>query len=129
MRFLKAIKNGFANYANINDTASRGEFWFWLLFVCVLLCITLIIDGGWFGPWIGSMSGQEVMAFDQDTPKWLSLVALIILVIPTITVAMRRIQEAGFSRWWILLALTVVGIIPLLFFFLKKRKKETAESP
>lgn len=124
MRLFKAVKTGFANYTNIHGTASRGEFWFWLLFATVLLCITLIIDGAYLGPIIGNMSGQEVMAFDQDAPKWLSLITLIVLVIPTITLAMRRIQETGFSKWWILLGLTVVGLIPLLFFFIKKGKKQ-----
>lgn len=128
MRLLKAIKSGFANYTNTHDNASRGEFWFWLLFVTVLLCITLIIDGAYLGPLIGNMSGQEVMAFDQDASKWLSIITSIALVIPTITVAMRRIQETGFSKWWILLGLTGVGLIPLLFFFFKKGKKVAKEN-
>lgn len=123
MRLLKAISSGFSNYVNIHGTASRGEFWFWLLFITFLLCITLIIDGAYLGPLIGNMSGEEVMAFDQDTPKWLSILTSIVLIIPTITVAMRRIQETGFSKWWILLGLTIVGLIPLLFFFFKKGKK------
>jgi uncharacterized membrane protein YhaH (DUF805 family) len=129
MRLLKAIKSGFANYINIHGVASRGEFWFWLLFVTVLLCITLIIDGAYLGPLIGNMSGQEVMAFDQDAPKWLSIITLIALIIPTITVGMRRIQETGFSKWWILLGLTIVGLIPLMFFFFKKGKKPAQENP
>ena len=123
MRFFRAIKNGFTNYTNIKDTSNRGDFWFWLLFVCILLCITLIIDGAYFGPWVAGLYGQEVMAFDQDAPKWLSIGSLIVLIIPTLTVAMRRIQDTGISKWWILLGLTLVGFIPLLFFFFKKGKK------
>lgn len=129
MRLLKAIKSGFANYINIHGVASRGEFWFWLLFVTVLLCATLIIDGAYLGPLIGNMSGEEVMAFDQDAPKWLSLITLVVLIIPTITVGMRRIQETGFSKWWILMGLTIVGLIPLMFFFFKKGKKAVKENP
>lgn len=123
MRLIKAISNGFKNYANINGVSNRGDFWFWLLFVCIFLCITLIIDGAFFGPWIANLSGQEVMAFDQDAPKWLSLVSLFLLLIPTLTVAMRRIQDAGFSKWWILIGLTIIGCIPLLIIFFKKGKK------
>lgn len=128
MRLIKAIKSGFRNYLNTKDVASRGDFWFWLLFVCVFLCITLIIDGAYLGPLIGNLDGEEVMAFDQDAPQWLSLVSLVLLTIPTLTVAMRRIQDAGYSKWWILAGLTIVGIIPLLFFFVKKGKKAPAVS-
>jgi len=128
MRLFKAIRSGFGNYINIHDKASRGEFWFWVLFITLLLCITLIIDGAYLGPLIGNMAGQEVMAFDQDAPKWLSILTSIFLIVPTITVAMRRIQETGFSKWWILLGLTIVGLVPLLFFFVKKGKKPTKEN-
>lgn len=123
MRFIKAIKNGFTNYANINGVSSRGDFWFWVLFICLFLCMTLIIDGAYLGPWIGNISGEEVMAFDQDAPKWLSTTSLLLLIIPTLSVAMRRIQDAGFSRWWILIGVTIIGCLPLLFLFIKKRKK------
>ncbi len=123
MRLIKAIKNGFRNYVNTSDVSSRGDFWFWLLFVSVFLCITLIIDGAYLGPLIGALNGEELMAFDQDTPKWLSIISLLLLIIPTLTVAMRRIQDTGFSKWWILISLTIVGCIPLLFFFVKKGKK------
>lgn len=124
MRFITTVKSGFQNYLNISGVASRGEFWFWLGFVCILLCITLIIDGAYLGPLIGNVNGEEVMAFDQDASKWLSLVTMIILVPPTITIAMRRIQDAGFSKWWILISLTIIGVLPLLFFLIKKGKKK-----
>jgi uncharacterized membrane protein YhaH (DUF805 family) len=127
MRFFKAIIEGFSNMLNINGIASRGSFWFWLFFVCIFLCITLIIDGAYLGPLIGNLSGEEVMAFDQDTPKWLSLISLIVLIIPTITVAMRRINDTGYSKWWILLALTGVGLLPLIYFFVKKGRKSKSE--
>ncbi len=123
MKLLNVIQAGFKNYININTAASRSDFWLWLLFVSIFLCTSLVIDGAYLGPWIAGLSGQEVMAFDQDTPKWLSLVSLLILIIPTITVAMRRIIDAGFSKWWILLSLTIIGFLPLLFFWMKKRRK------
>lgn len=126
MRLFKSIASGFKNYFAINGFATRGDFWFWLLFVTVLLCLTLIIDGAYLGPFIANLSGQEVMAFDQDAPQVLSIVTALALVIPTLTVAMRRIQDGGHSKWWILLAFTVVGLIPLLYFFFKKGKKRSA---
>lgn len=127
MRLVGAIKSGFQNYANTNSVSSRGEFWFWLLFVSVFLCITLIIDGAYLGPYIANLNGEDVMAFDQDAPKWLSLISTVLLIIPTVAVGMRRIQDTGFSKWWILLGLTIVGLIPLLFFFFKKGKKKPKE--
>lgn len=123
MKFFKAIQAGFKSYINIQDAASRSDFWLWLLFVCIFLCFALVIDGAYLGPWLAGLSGQEVMAFDQDTPKWFSGISLIVLIIPTITFGMRRIIDAGFSKWWIVLIFTVIGILPLLYFFVKKRQK------
>lgn len=126
MRFFKAISSGFANYVKIEGVASRSEFWFWLLFCILLLCITLIVDGAYFGPLIGNLNGNEVMAFDQDVPKWLSLITLILLLPPTFTAAIRRLNDIGFSKFWIGLAFTIIGILPLLLLLLKKRKKTSA---
>jgi len=129
MRLFKSIKSGFSNYFSTSGTATRGDFWFWLMFVCILLCITLIIDGAYMGPIIAGFFGEEVMAFDQNTPRWLSRFTLLSLAIPTVTVTMRRIQDGGHSKWWILLAPTVLGLVPLLYFLVKKGRKTSAQSP
>lgn len=127
MRFFKAIANGFGGYLNTSGTASRGDFWFWILFCTILLCLTLVIDGAYLGPLIGNLNGgDEVMAFDQDAPRWLSVLTLLILVPATLSVAARRLNDAGLSKWWMLLVLTVIGILPLFLLLLKKGKKNPA---
>lgn len=124
MSFPSAIADGFRNYFSFRGIASRTQFWFWLLFVCLLLCIALIIDGAYLGPmWSTAMGAEGVMAFDQDAGQPLTIGLLALLVIPTITAAGRRLHDSALSAKWLLAGLTVIGILPLLFLLLKKGTK------
>lgn len=124
MSFPGAIADGFKNYSSFRGTASRTQFWFWLLFVCLLLCLSLIIDGAYLGPmWSTAMGAEGVMAFDQDAGKPLTTVLLALLAIPTITAAGRRLHDSALSAKWLLAGLTIIGILPLLFLLLKKGTK------
>lgn len=124
MSFFRAIGNGFANYASFSGISSRTQCWFWLLFVAITLCTSLVIDGAFLGPMWSAMLGQEgVMAFDQDAGQPLTILLLVILAVPTFSVGVRRLHDSELSGWWMLLALTIIGIIPLLYLLIKSGKK------
>ncbi|MDJ0614115.1 MAG: DUF805 domain-containing protein [Rhizobiaceae bacterium] len=130
MSFFKAISEGFANYFNFNGTASRTQFWFWLLFVTIALCFALIIDGLYLGPmWSTWQGAEDVLPFDQDAGQPLSIFLLALFAVPTITISGRRLHDSGYSARWLLLALTVIGILPLLYFFFKKGLKSGTPNP
>ena len=47
-----------------------------------------------------------------------------ILLLPSLAVAVRRLHDVGRSGWWILIAFTVIGIIPLLIWYVTHTKDE-----
>ena len=104
MNFFNAIKFGFKKYAKCSGRASRSEFWYWMLFVTILKL------------------GIVIVGTSTDSPSILALFTLvpIILFIPTIAVAARRLQDTNRSQWWWLLSITVVGLIPLIIWWCQK---------
>ena len=46
------------------------------------------------------------------------------LLLPSLAVAARRLHDVGRSGWWILIAFTVIGIIPLLIWYVTDTKDE-----
>ena len=50
----------------------------------------------------------------------LQLTVNLLIVIPNISVTTRRLHDVGRSGWWQLLYITIVGIIPLLYWWIKK---------
>ena len=103
MNFGEAVASGFANYVAFSGRASRSEFWFWVLFAFSGAVLANIIDGAIFvyHPGISPLNS----AF--------TLVALL----PSISLATRRLHDVDRSGWWMLLVATVMGIIVLLYWF------------
>ena len=55
---------------------------------------------------------------------YLSTIISLILLLPSLAVAVRRLHDVGRSGWWILIAFTVIGIIPLLIWYVTDTKDE-----
>lgn len=124
MSFVRTIATCFSKYVSIEGVASRREFWFWLLFISTTLCLALIIDGLFLGPmWSSAMGYEGVMAFDQDAGKPLSIILSLFFIPPTVTVAVRRLHDSDLSGWWLLIGVTVIGLLPLAYIFAKRGKK------
>jgi len=92
MTFVDAIKAGFKNYSNFKGTASRSEFWYWVLFTTLLNLVLSQID---------------TLAGIGSTGMGLSSIASLALFIPNISVIFRRLHDAGFSGW-----LYAINLIP-----------------
>jgi len=124
MSFLNAVSDAFSRYASFAGTSTRTQFWFWLLFTTIVLCVALIIDGLYLGPMWSSWQGvEDVLPFDQDAGNPLSIALLVLFALPTIAIAGRRLHDSAYSARWLLLVFTGIGIIPLLYFFVKKGTK------
>ena len=97
MGFADAVKLGFANYANFLDRACRSEFWYWTLFVFVGEIVTRTI-------------GRPVF-----------LLFFLAILLPSLSVSVRRLHDLDRSGWWILLNLIpLVGPIILIIWFSAK---------
>ena len=107
MTFQNSIKICFNKYGNINGRATRSEYWYWTLFVILVSVFTLIIDV--------SLLGSSID--DEFTP--LNSIWSLAVFIPGITVTVRRFHDVNRSGWWILIILTVIGIIPYIYWLVK----------
>lgn len=102
MTFVDAIKAGFKNFVNFKGTASRSEFWYWVLFTTLL---GLVLDQ------VDQLSG-----LGGDTGMGLSSIASLVLFLPNLSVTFRRLHDAGFSGW--LYALNLVPAAAVVWFAL-----------
>ena len=110
MGFLEASLFCLKNYANLNGRAERSEFWFFMLFCCVVGCIATLAD---------------MYLYSAYPPQFAALMPLnllvnIIIVIPNIAATSRRLHDVDRSGKWQFIAVTVIGIIPLLYWLCQK---------
>lgn len=102
MNFGQAIKSGFSNYVTFSGRAARSEFWYWTLFVVLVTMAAGILDRGLFD-------------FDESTTTGVfgPLVSLIFFL-PGLAVSVRRLHDLDRTGWWLLLVLTIIGVILLI---------------
>ena len=92
MSFGESIATCLAKYATFSGRASRSEYWWFYLFTLLMQWGSLFADPS------GQLGG---------------LVAIVFLL-PNWAAAVRRLHDTGRSGWWLLIGLTIIGMIPLL---------------
>lgn len=93
--FGQAVSICFSKYAVFKGRARRSEYWYFVLFY------TLVAFG------VGIISGIA------ESQVLLGLMYLA-FIIPSFSVACRRLHDSGRSGWWQLLYLTGIGAIVVL---------------
>ncbi len=101
---FEAIKTCFIKCANFSDTATKFEYWWFVLFVLLISAVAAIIHD-----------------------KVLQIVSVIILL-PLIAVGTRRFNDIGESGWWQLLYLAPFGFTVVLL-MLAQDSKVNATQP
>ncbi|MEM7214939.1 MAG: DUF805 domain-containing protein [Pseudomonadota bacterium] len=117
MSFIRAITSAFSKYVSVEGRANRREFWFWIAFCVCILLVATIVDGAIIGP------ARGFLPFEQDAGRPLAITMLALLVVPTLTAAVRRLHDSDKSGWWLLIGFTVIGLVPLAYFLIKSAKK------
>lgn len=102
MNFQQAIASGFQNYATFAGRAARSEYWYWTLFAILVGAVAAILDAAFFP--------------DLDARPLHSLASLA-LFLPGLAVSVRRLHDIDRTGWWMLIVLTVIGLILLLVWF------------
>lgn len=98
-------------FAEFQGRARRTEYWLFVLF-CVLLFGVL---GAIFGvTMMNGQAGRGSVISQMAMLMW--GIAWVALVIPMIAVTVRRLHDAGFSGWWILLNLVPGGGLAVFVF-------------
>lgn len=107
-----AVRSVLSNYATFSGRASRAEFWWWVLAVLLMSAVTQIADAFVIAPVLGFERG----AGNAGQP--LSMLLSLIILLPALAVAARRLHDIGRSAWWLLLYLIpIVGGLVLLWFY------------
>ena len=86
--FLDAVKRFYNNYANFNGCATRAEYWYPVLYMCIVYAILLCL-------------GKVGMI--------LYYIFALANIVPSIAVGIRRMHDIGKSGWWIL-----INLVPLI---------------
>lgn len=114
--FLEAIKLFFKNYAVFYGRASRSEYW-WLYVAWLLLTIVAVVPIVGVMVVVGTNSPEPPMALIAYV---LSLMLLSLgLVVPTISLQVRRLHDAGFSGFFSIFAYVpylnyITFLVPLI---------------
>jgi uncharacterized membrane protein YhaH (DUF805 family) len=95
MGFGGAIATCFRKYVDFTGRARRAEYWWFVLFYCLL---------------IGALTIVDVMVMSARAGGGvLSSLASLALFLPTLAVAVRRLHDTDRTGWWVL-----IGFIPLI---------------
>ena len=87
MNFPTSVKSGFSNYTNFKGRASRSEFWWFVLFSQLLQTVAQQVSG------------------PTGAIAWFAL------LIPSLSVHVRRLHDSGRSLTWLLwLVASLVGV-------------------
>ena len=102
MQFQDSVKTCLNKYVDFKGRASRSEFWWFILFLTVLNLVC------------GALSD-----------KLQGLVALLLLL-PYLAVAVRRLHDIGKNWYWILIGLIpFIGILVMIYFYVQKSMPST----
>ena len=104
MNMKEAVISVLTNWNNFSDRACRSEFWYFALAVFLVSIIISIIE---------IATGMvDIESIGSLLPEMgiLSIIFEMGILVPSISVTSRRLQDRGLSGWWQLLYLTIIGI-------------------
>lgn len=110
----QAITRVWSRYATFTGRASRPEFWWWALFTVIIFGLTQMVDDYVIAPAIGLERGSDGSA------RALSAIVALVLLLPGLAVAVRRLHDSNRRGWWVLIVLIpVLGSLILIYFYLQ----------
>jgi uncharacterized membrane protein YhaH (DUF805 family) len=102
------------NWKNFSGRASRSEFWYFVLASAILGAIVGGIE----------LATGLISIENPNATGPLSSILNLLLAIPTISVTSRRLQDYGYSGWWQLSYITVIGIFVVLIWCMLPAKED-----
>lgn len=108
--FVGAIKTCFRKYCVFRGRASRSEYWYWILFIALINFVLVITTA----------------AIDDEGSAAALILSLvgrifgIVIFLPAIGVAVRRLHDIGKSGWWWWINwIPFIGTLILLVFYIR----------
>ena len=112
MSFIDATKSGFIKYVDFKGRASRSEYWYFVLALGLIAILIAFVE----------ISTGMIDSVDSQGP--LSIIFSAITILPSLSVAARRLHDRGHSGWNQLWILTIIGIIPILIMLMLPAKED-----
>ena len=110
MNFSQAVSSFFTRWKDFNGRSSRSEYW-WATFFVILTSIFTNI----FTLFLGL------------SPSIVAIIVLLLIVIfslfltiASLALVVRRLHDTNKSGWWYLIIFTIIGALPLLYWYCKK---------
>ncbi|MDO5286343.1 MAG: DUF805 domain-containing protein [Actinomycetia bacterium] len=111
--FGQAMKLGLKNWTNFSGRASRSEFWWWYLGVGVASTVLQVV--------LALLSTAVVAAGGENAAAVMGIVMYgvmglfgLAVVIPTLSLWVRRLHDTNQPGMWLLLHLACLGIVPFI---------------
>ena len=110
MDIQKSIVTCLKKFATFDGRASRSEYWWFQFFYALVAFFAIIIDS----------------MFVDNSLSWgpLEMVSTIILFLPATAVFARRLHDVNRSGWWMLISITIIGLIPLIIWWATEGTKK-----
>ena len=112
MNFIEATKSGVVRAFDFKTRSSRSEFWYFNLALALV---------GFFIGFI-ELSLGLISQLDENGPLY--TIYMIAALIPSISVAARRLHDRSLSGWNQLWVITIIGIIPILILMMLPAKED-----
>ena len=103
MNMKEAVISVLTNWNNFSGRACRSEFWYFILATFLVSIIISIIE-----------IATGMVDIESSEMGILSWIFTLLLFVPSLSVTARRLQDRGWSGWWQLLYLTIVGILVII---------------
>jgi uncharacterized membrane protein YhaH (DUF805 family) len=114
MNMKESVVSVLKNWKNFSGRASRSEFWYFVLASAILGAIIGGIE----------LATGLISIENPNATGPLSSILNLLLAIPSISVTSRRLQDYGYSGWWQLSYITVIGIFVVLIWCMLPAKED-----
>ncbi len=103
--------DAFKKFADFSGRATRTQYWMFILIFTVIYFVLALID-----VYLGTMV--------------LASIFNLVLLIPSISIAARRLHDTGRTGWWqLIIFLPIIGIIVLLVFLVQDSHGDNEYGP
>ena len=109
--YWESTKACFRKYAVFSGRSSRQEYILFYLFITLVPFLLGVIE--------------ELLGFFPSTDYTIfGIIFNLAVFLPTWAVTIRRLHDVNRSGWWILINLTIIGIIPFVYWVCMKKSDE-----
>ena len=103
MNMKEAVVSVLTNWNNFSGRACRSEFWYFGLAVFLFSMIISFIE-----------IATGIVDIESAEMGIVSIIFSLLVFVPSLSVTARRLQDRGWSGWWQLLYLTIVGALVII---------------